>query len=48
MSATANPLKAPAVASGDDLAAIETLGASRKRSRVVTRLKVLREPRRPE
>ena len=31
MSATANPLKAPSVASGDDLAAIEKLGASRKR-----------------
>ena len=31
MSATANPLKAPPVASGDDLAAIEKLGASRKR-----------------
>ncbi|HLQ47065.1 MAG TPA: AAA family ATPase [Planctomycetaceae bacterium] len=31
MSATANPLKTPPVASGDDLAAIEKLGASRKR-----------------
>ena len=31
MSATANPLKARPVASGDDLAAIEKLGASRKR-----------------
>ena len=31
MSATANPLKAPPVASVDDLAAIEKLGASRKR-----------------
>ena len=31
MAATANPLMAPAIASGDDLAAIEKLGVSRKR-----------------